>query len=78
MGDRCSNLVKNRGPKVYIVTTEVPQGSIMDAVLCNVMYNTALVLPIQENTTIDTFAGKLASFVKLKHLEDLDIHATWS
>ena len=66
----------DEGPKEYIVTAGVPQGSVLGPLLWNIMYNGVLALPVPEGTTIVGFADDLAVVVAAKHPEDVEVYAT--
>lgn len=54
----------------------VPQGSVMDPLLWNVMYNGVLVFPVSEGATIVGFADDLIIVVTAVHPDDMGMHAS--
>ena len=63
------------GPKEYIVTAGVPQGSVLGPLLWNIMYDGVLGLRVPEETTLIGFADDLAVVAIAKHPEDVELYA---
>lgn len=55
-----NSLVRSgEGRKEYIFTTEISQGSVLDFLLWNVMYDGVFMLPVAKEATIVGFADNL-------------------
>ncbi|CAD7093684.1 unnamed protein product [Hermetia illucens] len=63
------------GPKEFIVTAGVPQGSVLGPLLWNIMYDGVLGLRVPEETTLIGFADDLAVVAIAKHPENVELYA---
>lgn len=60
---------------MYIVSAGVAQGSVLMALLWNIMYDGVLVLSVPEESTIVGFADDLAVVIIAKQPEKMEFYA---
>jgi Reverse transcriptase (RNA-dependent DNA polymerase)/Endonuclease-reverse transcriptase len=61
------------GPKEYMVTAGVPQGSVLGPILWNIMYNGIFKLDLPREAKIIGFADDVALVIAAKELEEVEL-----
>ena len=59
------------GPKTYLVTGRVPQGSLLEPLPWDIMYDGLLRLKLPKAVTPVSFADDIAMVIVAKHLDEL-------
>lgn len=61
---------------MYIVTWEIPQGSVQGSNLWNAMYNGVFLLPAAKEAMIVSFADDLPVVVAANHPSNVEVYVT--
>lgn len=65
----------DEGFKQNITTMGVPQGTVLGALLWNIMYIRVLPLSVLDEATIVSFSYDLAAVVSAQHRSDVEVYA---